>query len=178
MSVTRTSRALAASSVVGMAAATLLALSATGSAAGQDEHGVAAVRNATERFSDVQVALDAGYVPVSGCEQHPTLGAMGVHYLHPELASDAKLIPTKPEVLLYEPTPEGGLQLVGVEYFIAEAAVRAGHPSVMGRPLEGPMDGHSAGMPRHYDLHLWVWKDNPSGMAATWNPAVSCEHGS
>jgi hypothetical protein len=23
-------------------------------------------------------------------------------------------------------------------------------------------------------LHVWVWKHNPSGMFADWNPQVSC----
>lgn len=159
----------------GVAAAAVAASATHSSAEPRDDRGVAAVRNATEQFHDVQAAVAAGYVRASGCEQLPGVGAMGFHYVHPELASDAKLIPTRPEVLLYEPTPTG-LQLVGVEYFIAEAAARGDHPSVMGRQLEGPMPGHSPTMPRHYDLHLWVWKDNPHGMSATWNPAISCEH--
>jgi hypothetical protein len=25
-------------------------------------------------------------------------------------------------------------------------------------------------------LHAWVWKDNPSGIFADWNPRVTCEH--
>ena len=27
-----------------------------------------------------------------------------------------------------------------------------------------------------WGLHAWVWKDNPSGMFADWNPRVTCEH--
>jgi hypothetical protein len=61
-----------------------------------------------------------------------------------------------------------------VEYFVAEEAVRGSKPSVLGRPLNGPMPGHHAQMPTHYDLHLWVWRDNPTGVAEDWNPAVSC----
>jgi hypothetical protein len=29
-------------------------------------------------------------------------------------------------------------------------------------------------MPIHYDLHVWVWDHNPSGMFTQWNPTVSC----
>jgi hypothetical protein len=29
-------------------------------------------------------------------------------------------------------------------------------------------------MPIHYDLHVWLWKKNPSGMFARWNPTVTC----
>ena len=29
----------------------------------------------------------------------------------------------------------------------------------------------------HYDLHVWLYRDNPSGMFAQFNPNVSCAHG-
>ncbi len=163
--------------VAGVGAAVIVA-GATGSSASptaREDAGVTAVRKATQRFQDVDAALAAGYVPVSHCEERPGTGAMGVHYLNPELASDGRINPRTPEVLLYEPTANG-LVLVGVEYFVASEAANGNRPSVLGRPLEGPMPGHNAQMPDHYDLHLWVWRDNPNGLAATWNPAVSCEH--
>ena len=47
-----------------------------------------------------------------------------------------------------------------------------GDPSI--DPFDGPMEGHSPVMPRHYDLHVWVWHHNPSGMFSMWNPNVSC----
>jgi hypothetical protein len=36
------------------------------------------------------------------------------------------------------------------------------------------MEGHEPGMPIHYDLHAWVWKHNPSGDFAQFNPEVAC----
>ena len=30
------------------------------------------------------------------------------------------------------------------------------------------------GMPVHYDLHVWLWKHNPSGVFAPFNPDASC----
>jgi hypothetical protein len=30
------------------------------------------------------------------------------------------------------------------------------------------------GLPPFYQLHAWVWQDNPSGMFSMWNPAASC----
>ena len=171
-------RALVLITLAGAGAAVLVTAGTTGSAAqpaARDDRGVTAVRNATAKFHDVDVALAAGYVPVSHCEELPGTGAMGIHYLHPDLAADHRLVPTQPEVLLYEPT-EDGLVLVGVEYFVAEEAVRGSAPSVLGRRLNGPMAGHSPQMPTHYDLHLWVWRDNPDGLSADWNPAVSCQH--
>jgi hypothetical protein len=33
---------------------------------------------------------------------------------------------------------------------------------------------HEPGMPVHYDLHAWIWKRNPAGTFAMWNPRVEC----
>jgi hypothetical protein len=134
---------------------------------------LAAVRAATAKFHDVSTALAAGYVPVSPCEQLPGAGAMGIHYLNPALAADRAVDPLRPEVLLYLPTDDGP-RLVGVEWWVAEAAAGGTRPTVLGQPFEGPMDGHAPGMPRHYDKHLWIWADNPAGAWAPWNPALSC----
>ena len=29
----------------------------------------------------------------------------------------------------------------------------------------------------HYDRHVWLYRDNPNGVFAQFNPKVSCEHG-
>jgi hypothetical protein len=47
-------------------------------------------------------------------------------------------------------------------------------PVLFGRVFDGPMPGHAPGMPWHYDLHVWVWKHNPGGIFAQFNPTVSC----
>lgn len=164
----------AAAVLLGSASATASTGASTTGAAARDDRGLTAVRTATAQFRDVDVATAQGYVPVSPCEQLPGAGGMGIHYLHPGLAADGEVIPTRPEILLYEPT-EDGLALVGVEYFVTEDAAAGRTPSVLGRSFEGPMDGHGPGMPRHYDLHLWVWEQNPNGVSATWNPAVTCD---
>jgi hypothetical protein len=39
------------------------------------------------------------------------------------------------------------------------------------------MEGHEPLMPRelhHYDLHVWLFKENPSGLFAATNPNVGC----
>jgi hypothetical protein len=28
----------------------------------------------------------------------------------------------------------------------------------------------------HFDRHVWIYRDNPNGVFAQFNPAVSCEH--
>lgn len=137
---------------------------------------LANARAATAKYHDVARAEADGYIRVSHCEELPGVGGMGYHYLNPALAMDGDVDPTRPEVLLYEPAGKGGkLKLVAVEWFVPEALAPE-RPSVLGFDFDGPMDGHSPDMPRHYDLHLWVWKHNPNGVASAWNPAVSCEH--
>lgn len=31
------------------------------------------------------------------------------------------------------------------------------------------------GLPAHYEIHVWAWRDNPNGIFVDWNPRVSCE---
>ena len=52
-------------------------------------------------------------------------------------------------------------------------------PMLLGQPFQGPMEGHEPLIPQmfhHYDLHAWLFKDNPLGMFSPTNPDVSCEH--
>ncbi len=144
---------------------------ATGTTDSDKLQQIAQVRQATAKYHDVEQALADGYIPVSGCEAISGGGAMGIHYLNPRLASDLSVDALTPEVLLYAPTGDG-LRLVGVEYFVANAGQPA--PSVVGQTFDGPMHGHSPGMPEHYDLHVWAWQANPNGLFAAWNPSVSC----
>ena len=173
-------RTAAAAALTAVAAGAVLTASASASSAASDGRAartegadLATVRAATAKYHDVSVAEAAGYVPVGHCVSVLGAGAMGVHYLHPGLASDAEIDPLRPEVLLYIPDAQGRQRLVAVEYFVAEDAVRE-RPSVLGMPFDGPMDGHEPGMPRHYDLHLWLWAHNPAGVATAFNPALSC----
>jgi hypothetical protein len=53
-------------------------------------------------------------------------------------------------------------------------------PTIFGQTLAGPMDGHEPIMPttlRHYDLHVWLWKDNPRGMFTSTNASLKCAPG-
>ena len=48
------------------------------------------------------------------------------------------------------------------------------HRQLFGQTFDGPMPGHIPTMPWHWDLHVWVWAHNPSGMFAEWNPSLQC----
>jgi len=102
-------------------------------------------------------------------------GAMGVHFLNTGLIGPT-LDPTKPQVLIYEPNGDK-LQLVGAEWFTPVMPGIKEAPKVFGKALEGPMEGHAPIMPNgmhHWDLHVWLWKNNPNGMFSPTNPDVKC----
>jgi hypothetical protein len=158
---------------------------------------LAAVRAATAQFHDVNAAIAAGYLDPVGrvCDQI-AIGAMGVHSGNAALQGSQALDPLHPEVLLYLPKPDGGFRLVGVEYiqFVllrdpatnqvapwtsptpwpSNYQVVTPTPQLFGQTFNGPMPGHFPGMPWHWDLHAWIWANNPTGVFEPWNPAISC----
>jgi hypothetical protein len=103
---------------------------------------------------------------------------MGIHYANEQLLADGKLDPLHPEVLVYQPGRNGTLTLGAVEYFMPDADqdldTDGDQPSLFGVPFDGPMHGHEPGMPKHYDLHVWLYKHNPAGIFAAYNPRVKC----
>lgn len=194
MSPTRTHRRpLALAAALAVAAASLTAAGPALAHGGDHEgHGVASasalhsrpgaglalaqLRKDLRPYLDVDTALAAGYIPVSECTESP-LGGMGVHFLNPGLAG-APVDPDQPAILLYQPTDDGGYRLVGAEWFQADGdqdlATDDDRPTLFGKQFDGPMPGHDAAMPVHYDLHVWLFEANPAGVFAPWNPNLSC----
>src|SRR6476659_9893477 len=76
---------------------------------------------ATAKFHDINVATAAGYnvtvedLAKKTCIAQAGAGGMGVHRLDPTLL-DEKVNPQHPEALVYEPTDNGGMKLVALEY--------------------------------------------------------------
>jgi hypothetical protein len=147
---------------------------------------VAAAKAALEKYRDPVKAIHDGYLSSVGCIDYPKgggegsmaykPGAMGVHFLNLGYVG-GPLAPDKPQVLIYEPRGDS-LQLVAAEWFVPAQAVTGGErPKIFGRELEGPMMGHAPIMPEglhHYDLHVWLWRDNPAGMFHPTNANVKC----
>lgn len=136
---------------------------------------LATVRDALARFQDPRVAIREGYLSTLGCVAYP-VGGMGVHFLNPALIGPTA-DPMRPQILVYEPGPRGSLRLVAAEWFVPLATGVTERPTLFGRPFDGPMAGHEPLMPaslHHYDLHVWLWKDNPAGMFNSTNPGVGC----
>jgi hypothetical protein len=135
------------------------------------------VRDATRQFADVNAATAAGYQPFLGCVTGPDHGAMGVHYVNGTLVGDGLIDASKPEVLIYEPSSEG-MKLVGVE-FLVDAATwlqsHSGAPVLEGQVFQLVNSPNRYGLPAHFELHVWAWRNNPSGAFVDWNNRVSCE---
>jgi hypothetical protein len=47
-------------------------------------------------------------------------------------------------------------------------------PTVLGQRLRLVPAGNRYGLPDFYERHLWLWRNNPSGIFQDWNPKVSC----
>ena len=145
------------------------------------------VKAALDKYRSVDAATADGYKPEGPCESTTASpeaswwgGAMGIHYVNDALLGKP-VNPMKPAILTYAPQPDGSLRLLAAEYFKPDAdqnlSTDGDRPTVFGRSFDGPMNGHAPGMPIHYDLHVWLWAHNPSGMFAPWNPSVSCGQG-
>lgn len=157
-------------------------------AAGGNAAAIAAVKAALDKYKDPIAAVRDGYFSTVGCidfpaggSEHGSMeykpGAMGVHFLNPALIGP-KLDSTKPQVLLYEPVGDK-LVLTGAEWFVPTAVSKT-PPSILGHQLMGPMEGHAPIIPaelHHWDLHVWLYKDNPNGMFSPTNSAVKCPKG-
>lgn len=198
-----------------VAAASAAALVSVASAPGEigaapspvaGEPSLAAVRAATERFRDVDVALAEGYVrdPLDLCEtaemmgRPAELGAMGIHFAREDLLGitsppNPRVIGTgthtdflEPAILIYEPQADGSLELVAVENLVfARAWAEAGHdapPSFHGVVFDTMADDPATPIDEahlfepHHDRHVWIYRDNPNGVFAPFNPAVTCQH--
>jgi hypothetical protein len=136
------------------------------------------VRDSTERFTDVSVAESEGYALQFGCVSGPDQGAMGLHYVNSELVNKGVIDATRPQIVIYEPTPSGGLRLTGADYLVLADTWNAKHsspPELMGQLFHLFDTPNRFGLPAFYTLHVWAWKENPNGAFVNWHPNVSCQ---
>jgi hypothetical protein len=157
-----------------------VAYAATGTTDPQVLQDLAKVQRATAKYHDVNVALADGFIRTPACVESPD-GGMGIHYINPARLMDPAINLLEPEILLYVESGNG-LKLLGVEYFYGIGAPDTPVPNpappspvLFGRSFDGPMEQHEPGQPPHYDLHVWVWKANPSGIFSPFNPNVKCK---
>lgn len=137
------------------------------------------VRESTERFKDVRVAEAEGYALQFGCVSGDSAGAMGLHFVNGDLVSKNIVDATHPQIVIYEPTPNGGLRLIGADYLVFQAAWDAKSPGVppqlMGQAFHLFDAPNQFALPAFYTLHVWAWKENPNGAFVNWHPNVDCQ---
>lgn len=133
------------------------------------------VHQVTARFQSIEQAKKAGYVPFYVCAEQPGRGTMGQHYVKFDLVGDPAIDPLQPEALVYEPQRNGGYKLVALEWVRIGPEV-ADPPTVLGQPMLHVGSGNRYGIEPDgfYERHYWLYRDNPSGTFADWNPTVSC----
>src|SRR5262245_46251580 len=142
---------------------------------------VNAVRDATASFKNVTNPSDVGdaYTLLFGCVSGGDFGAMGLHFVKGDVLHDGDVNRNEPEILLFEPLPDGGIRLTGADFIVFKDEWEAKHP-VKVPELNGQLfhlfdSPNRFGLDPFYTLHVWAWKDNPNGTFANWNPNVSCD---
>lgn len=160
---------------------------------------LAQVRAATAKYHDLNNALEDGYVLLlpSTCNEDSN-GASGIHYVKPSRFVSPDRMLEEPDLLVYIPTGDGNLRLVGVEYatralyrdtrppdtpgyrsgvfpwqqFVIPPHIQevSGSFTLFGKQSQGPIFfGRWV-----YYLHAWVWAPNPNGMFGDGNPRLNC----
>jgi hypothetical protein len=163
---------------------------------------LAEIKSATAKYHDLDAAIADGYQLDPHCVEHPVLGAMGHHAVNWSRIGPA-VVPSEPGVLVYEPMKNGKYRLVAVEFLVPADPLDESNadepPPMLGevafddhRQMTDLLDEfdnpvldengevvqvNAKGGPPfpHYQLHVWVWKNNPNGMYFPFNPNVRCQ---
>jgi hypothetical protein len=136
------------------------------------------VREGTEKYTNVNNAVAAGYGPFLGCVAGTDHGAMGVHYVNGTLLGNLTLDPAQPQALIYEPM-NGKMTLVGVEFILDSASWLAANnntpPVLDGQVFNFVAAPNRFNIPSFFELHVWAWRGNPQGAFVDWNNNVTCD---
>jgi hypothetical protein len=163
-----------------LAVGLLSGVTAAAADAGPRHDALEPVIQATRKFHRVDAATKAHYslfTDVNGVtciNGTAKQGNMGYHYVNGDLVGDGKIDPEQPEAVLYEKT-KAGLQLTALEYIVTAAAWKGAQPpTLFGHQFMFIPAPNRFGLPDFYALHVWLYKDNPSGRFHPWNPDVKC----
>jgi hypothetical protein len=170
---------------VSTAAVAVAALAAAGAFGSSRVDAVGDAAQATAKYRNLGTAKAAGYgllkdkkgISCIAMDAMPGMGAMGVHFANSKLVGDGAVVATRPEAVVYQPEPNGALKLAALEYVVLKSAWDKHHataPSLFGRRFNFTPAGNRFALPAYYSLHAWLWKHNPSGQFAMWNPDIHC----
>jgi hypothetical protein len=143
------------------------------------------VKQVTDKYHSVAMAENDGYHLIFGCVSDEDDGAMGLHFLNLGLylidpdkgIFDDQVDPYKPEIILYEPTPNGP-RLTGADYIVDAETWNKTHsqaPELDGQIFHFFDAPNRFGLRPFYTLHVWAWKDSPTGTFVNWNKDVRCD---
>jgi hypothetical protein len=140
---------------------------------------IEAVRKATAGFQDFHAAEAAGYHLGFGCVSGPDFGAMGMHFINMDLVKAGVLDASQPQIVIYEPQPDGKLKLIGADFLLDAATWDKNNPGnppqLMGQLFHFFDKPNRFGLDPFYTLHVWAWKENPTGAFTNWHADVSCQ---
>jgi hypothetical protein len=146
------------------------------------------VRQVTRKYygQPIKAAEDDGFQLLFGCVSDDDSGAMGLHYVKLDRyvidpvkgVFDAEVKADEPEILLYEPTPWGP-KITGADYLVDAETWDKAHPGQTPQ-LNGQIFHHFGapnrfGLRPFYTLHVWAWKDSPTGTFVNWHKDVRCD---
>lgn len=158
----------------------VVAPTAGASAGSRPDDALARARAATAKYHSIATAEQSGYgmlIDAAGitCIAEPGQGAMGVHWVSSTLVGDSELHVRKPEAVVYAPSRNGTLKLAALEYIVFQSAWQHDRrPRLFGHQFTLTTSPNRFGLPPFYSLHVWIWKHNPAGLFAMWNPRVHC----
>ena len=141
------------------------------------------VKQVTDKYHSIAMAENDGYHLLFGCVSDEDSGAMGLHfvnlglYAHADGTFDEVIDPNQPEIILYEPTPWGP-RLTGADYIVDAETWNKTHaqaPELDGQIFHFFDAPNRFGLPPFYTLHVWAWKDSPTGTFVNWNKDVRCD---
>ena len=156
---------------------------------------LAAVREATAKYLDIDRARADGFVQISGMEARHGIHFMNVNAQLLSLLSRGVNL-SSPPMLIYVPTPGGGVQLAAVEYAVTNRPTNQfpgarwfehesschyrdyrdlPSPTAAGCPKVHPETGAEFVLfhPHLWFMHVWAWYPNPLGIYAEENPYLS-----
>jgi hypothetical protein len=122
-------------------------------------------------YKSLSAAQAAGWdTQLTPCWFATGSGGMGYHFGNADLIDGTPDL-DHPEAFMYEPQADGSMKLVGLEYIVPISAWSGSEPPSLAGETFMRMD--ALGL---YALHIWLWKTNPDGLYAPWNPDVTCEN--
>jgi hypothetical protein len=122
------------------------------------------VMAATAKYHNFQKALNDGYADIE-----VVMPNMGHHFLKSEYL-DNKFDLTQPEILVYSKNPKNNkMTLVAVEYAVPIELLPDGPPEGFWGDADEWDENLNFGL---WTLHAWIWKYNPDGVFAPFNPNV------